>query len=119
MRTILINLFFLTSLVAGLLTSGCSVYKVSVQQGNVIEQEQLTKVKIGMTKKQVTFLMGNPLLTDPFHTGTMTEPERWDYLYSIKPGGEKTTRQVVTLFFENNILIKIDNSKQERQTLDD
>ena len=113
MRTILINLFFLTSFLAGLLSAGCSVYKVDVQQGNVIEQEQLAKLRVGMKKNQVTFLMGNPLLTDPFHA------DRWDYLYSMKPGGEQTTRQVVTLYFENDTLIRIDDSKLEKQVLED
>ena len=113
MRTILINLFFLTSLLAGLLSAGCSVYKVDVQQGNVIEQEQLDKLKVGMKKNQVTFLMGNPLLTDPFNAN------RWDYIYSMKPGGEKTTRQVVTLYFKGDTLVKIDDSKREKQILDD
>jgi len=117
MRTILINLFFLTGILGGtlggLLTTGCSVYKVDVQQGNVIELEQLAKLKVGMKKNQVTFLMGNPLLTDPFHA------DRWDYLYSMKPGGEKTTRQVVTLYFKNDTLIKIDDSKLEKQVLKD
>jgi len=109
MRTILINVIFLASL----LSTGCSVYKVDVQQGNVIELEQLAKLKVGMKKNQVTFLMGSPLLTDPFHAG------RWDYLYTMRPGGDDTTRQVLTLFFENDTLIKIDDSKLERLVLED
>lgn len=113
MRTILINLFFLTSFLAGLLSAGCSVYKVDVQQGNVIEQEQLDKLKVGMKKNQVTFLMGNPLLTDPFNAN------RWDYLYSMRPGGGETSRQLVTLYFENDTLIRIDDSKRAIQILED
>jgi len=107
MRTILINLLFLT----GLLTAGCSVYKVDIQQGNVIEVEQLAQVKVGMKKNQVTFLMGNPLLTDPFHSN------RWDYIYTFRPGGGKTTRQLVTMYFEGDTLVKLDVSKLEKQVI--
>ena len=107
MRTILINLVF----IATLLTAGCSIYKVDIQQGNVIEVEQLAKVKVGMKKNQVTFLMGNPLLTDPFHAN------RWDYIFTQKPGGKATTRQLVTMYFEDDVLVKIDVSKLEKQVV--
>lgn len=107
MRTILINLLFLTVLAFG----GCSVYKVDIRQGNVIDPEQLAKLKVGMKKRQVTFLMGNPLLTDPFHA------DRWDYIYTLRPGGDKMTRQLVTLYFDGDTLLNIDDSKLEVQDL--
>ncbi len=91
--------------------SGCSIYKVDVQQGNVIEPEQVAKLKVGMTKRQVYFLMGNPLLTDPFHK------DRWDYLYMLTPGGGKTSRQVLTLFFDGDSLARIDTSRLEKVVL--
>ena len=105
MRTILINLLFLTSL----LVTGCSVYKVDVQQGNVLDEEDLAKVKVGMKKKQVIFLIGNPLLTDPFHKN------RWDYVYSFKPGGGKTSSKILTLFFEGDTLVNLDDSNYKLQ----
>ena len=103
MRTILINLLFLTAL----LSAGCSVYKVDVQQGNVIDEEQLEKLKVGMNKNQVIFLLGTPLLKDPFHK------DRWDYVYSFRPGGGKTSSKFLTLFFEAETLVKIDDSDYE------
>lgn len=103
MRTILINLLFLIILPL----SGCSVYKVDVQQGNVLEQEQLEKLKVGMKKNQVIFLLGTPLLTDPFHKN------RWDYVYAFKPGGKKIASKSLTLFFDGETLVKIDDSNYQ------
>lgn len=105
MRTILINLLFLFSL----LIAGCSVYKVDVQQGNVIDEKEMSKLKVGMKKNQVIFLIGSPLLTDPFHQN------RWDYVYALTPGGGKTSSKVLTLLFEGETLVKIDDSNYNLQ----
>lgn len=91
--------------------AGCSVYKVDIRQGNVIEPAQVAKLQTGMTKRQVLFLLGNPLLTDPFHK------DRWDYIHTFKPGGGKTTRQALTLYFDGDTLSKIDKSRLETVTL--
>jgi outer membrane protein assembly factor BamE len=88
-----------------LTTAGCSIYKVDIQQGNVIDPDKLAQLKIGMNKNQVVFLIGNPLLTDPFHHN------RWDYIHAVKPGGEKVSRKVLTLYFDGDKLVKIDNSR--------
>lgn len=92
-----------------LLVAGCSVYKVDVQQGNVIDDEELAKLKVGMKKNQVIFLIGSPLLTDPFHKN------RWDYVYALTPGGGKTSSKVLTLLFEGDTLVNIDNSNYKFQ----
>ena len=104
MRKILI-----TSLMVFL--TACSVYKVDVQQGNVLETKQIEKLKVGMTRQQVLFIMGDPLLKDPFHK------HRWDYVYLHTPGGKKTTRQMLTLYFDDDRLSRIDNSALEKVTL--
>ena len=109
MRTILINLLF-TSLF--LLTS-CSLYRVDVRQGNELDDEQVTKLKVGMNKKQVTFLMGNPLLTDPFHK------DRWDYIHTFRKGYHKTKRSLLTLYFDGNKLVRIDDSQLAEKALKD
>ncbi|MGD8784328.1 MAG: outer membrane protein assembly factor BamE [Thioalkalispiraceae bacterium] len=108
MRTILIN-FLISGL---LLLGGCSIYKVDVQQGNVLDPERLAELKLGMNKNRVTLLIGTPLLIDPFH------PNRWDYVHAVKPGDGKLTSRVLTLYFENEKLVKIDDSryKTEKQT---
>ncbi|WP_372878026.1 outer membrane protein assembly factor BamE [Pseudomonas sp.] len=91
----------LTSLTfVGLLAlAGCSfpgVYKIDVQQGNVVTQDMIDQLRPGMTRSQVRFIMGNPLLTDTFHAN------RWDYLYSIQPGGGKRLQERVSVVFNDN-----------------
>lgn len=93
--------FLLTSLTfVGLLAlAGCSfpgVYKIDVQQGNVVTQDMIDQLRPGMTRSQVRFIMGNPLLTDTFHAN------RWDYLYSIQPGGGKRLQERVSVIFNGN-----------------
>lgn len=89
---------------AALLLAGCSVterltpYKVDVQQGNVVTQEMVAKLKPGMTKAQVRFILGTPLIVDAFHA------DRWDYVYRQQKGGTLTEQRTVTLFFEGDAL---------------
>ena len=58
------------------------VHKLDIQQGNVVTQEMVDKLKPGMTRAQVRFVLGTPLVTDTFHRN------RWDYFYSFKVGAE-------------------------------
>jgi outer membrane protein assembly factor BamE len=82
-----------------LLISACSkdkipgVYRIDIQQGNDVTQEMINKLKAGMNKSQVAFIMGTPLLIDTFH------PNRWDYLYSFHPGNGQREQRRLTLFF--------------------
>ena len=86
--------------VVGLLAlAGCSfpgVYKIDIQQGNVVTQDMINQLRPGMTRRQVRFIMGNALLTDTFH------PDRWDYLYSLQPGGGERQQERVSVFFNQN-----------------
>lgn len=81
--------------------SGC-LYKMDIHQGNVLDQEQVDKLQLGMNKNQVIGLLGSPQLVDPFHT------QRWDY-YSMSNVNNQNdkTEQVLTLVFEGNSLNKI------------
>ena len=85
---------------AGLVAlAGCSfpgVYKVDIQQGNVVTQDMIDQLRPGMTRQQVRFIMGNPLITDTFHA------DRWDYLYSIQPGGGQRLQERVSLVFDGS-----------------
>jgi len=97
---------FLNTILLALLSAGimaCSVYKIDVQQGNTLDPEQVEQLKLGMSTRQVLFVLGSPMLRDPFH------PNRWDYPFSIKPGGKKMFKQHLTLFFEDDKLVRIDN----------
>lgn len=75
------------------------VYKIGIPQGNIITQEMVDQLRPGMTKRQVIFVMGTPLVRDPFHQ------DRWDYIYSYQPGGGERGQERVTVFFENDLLV--------------
>ncbi len=78
------------------------VHKIDVPQGNVVEQDQINQLRPGMTRQQVRFLMGTPMLVDSFHAN------RWDYLYRFKPGyGEIKTQQASLYFNEQGKLVNI------------
>ncbi|MER2299378.1 outer membrane protein assembly factor BamE [Pseudomonas promysalinigenes] len=85
---------------AGLLAlAGCSfpgVYKIDIQQGNVVTQDMIDQLRPGMTRRQVRFIMGNPLLQDTFNTN------RWDYLYSLQPGGGQRQQERMSIFFNDS-----------------
>lgn len=76
--------------------TGCSfpgVYKVDIQQGNIVSQDMVDMLEPGMTRSQSRFVMGTPMITDTFH------PERWDYVYTIQPGGGSRLQERQTLKF--------------------
>ncbi len=79
-------------------------HKIDIQQGNRIKQKDLDKIKIGMTRKQVTFVLGTPLLRDSFHQN------RWDYIFHMKPGKGEIQQSRVSLLFKDDTLISIDDS---------
>ncbi|MDW7665044.1 MAG: outer membrane protein assembly factor BamE [Nitrosomonadaceae bacterium] len=98
----LAKLFTLLSL---LLLAGCSsvpslLYRIDVQQGNFITQEIVDKLNLGMTKSQVRFVLGSALISDPFHDN------RWDYVYRLVQDGKLTEQRRLTVFFENDKLIR-------------
>jgi outer membrane protein assembly factor BamE len=86
--------------VLALSTSGC-IYKLDVQQGNVVTQESASKLKKGMTKSEVRQLLGTPLLMDPFHGN------RWDYFFSTEVRGKLVERNKLSVFFENDKLVSL------------
>jgi outer membrane protein assembly factor BamE len=75
------------------------VYKIAIPQGNVITQDMVDLLRPGMTKRQVSFVMGTPLIRDPFHQ------DRWDFIYSFQPGGGERGQERITVFFADDALI--------------
>lgn len=89
-------------LLATLTMSGGCVYRLNIAQGNLVEQEDLDQVEIGMTRNQVRFLLGTPMIDDPFHQ------DRWDYVYFLKIGREDATfKRWVSVVFEDNVVSEI------------
>jgi outer membrane protein assembly factor BamE len=78
------------------------IYPPDVQQGNFITQEMVAQLKNGMTKDQVRFLLGTPLLIDNFHQN------RWDYPFRLKNGDGQLTASRVVVFFENDKVAKFE-----------
>jgi outer membrane protein assembly factor BamE len=77
------------------------VYRLKVDQGNIITQEMVDQLELGMSRSQVEYVMGTPLIRDTF------SPDRWDYLYVVNKGSEREERHELTAFFENDRLVKI------------
>ena len=83
------------------ISSGC-VYRASIAQGNLIKEEDLAQLEVGMTKNQVRFLLGTPMIDDPFSR------ERWDYVYYLKLGRDQAQfRRWVSVFFEDGLVSEI------------
>jgi len=94
---------FIVLLAVLTLNTGCKlIYKQNVQQGNAHEQDDLDQVELGMSKKQVSYLLGTPAIHDPFHQ------DRWDYISMLSRRGNEPVRRLVTLTFENDLLIATD-----------
>lgn len=96
------SLLAITILTASLALSGCGVlkfpdvYKIDVQQGNIINQEMVDQLKPGMTQRQVRFVMGNPIIQDTF------QPERWDYYYEMNKANGEQTKERMTVYFSDD-----------------
>jgi len=94
---IFICVFILLGCESKLLT----VYKIDIQQGNALETEAVNKIQLGMSKEQVRFVLGTPIIKDVFH------PDRWDYIYHFTPGYGEQQRRQLTLFFDRDEVIDI------------
>jgi outer membrane protein assembly factor BamE len=91
---------------ACLIASGC-VYQPDIQQGNFLDQEKVEQVAVGMTRSQVEFLLGTPMISDPFHQ------QRWDYPYYLRRGrSDNIQRRWLVVHFENDrvSLVELDRT---------
>ena len=103
----------LLGLGASVLFSAC-VYRINIQQGNFLDQAAVEQVKPGMTRSQVRYLLGTPMVADPFNK------ERWDYIYYLKKG---RTRHVdsrrVTVYFDGEKVARLDKPTAEEAARQD
>lgn len=81
------------------------VYRMTVQQGNIVSEEMIDQLQFGMTKSQVQYLLGTPMLADMFHTN------RWDYTYTVRRGHQPMEVKPLTVWFENDQLVRIDGAQ--------
>jgi outer membrane protein assembly factor BamE len=83
--------------------AGCGlVDKVDVQQGNLFDKATVESLRPGMSKRQVLLVMGSPAVVSPF------DQDRWDYVSSIRRGRNTMESKDLTLYFENESLVRID-----------
>src|SRR5262245_10859588 len=96
-----------------LLLAGCSSrpqvllptfkpYKMDIQQGNFVTQDMVAKLQPGMTRSQVRFALGTPLVVDPFRA------DRWDYVYMYQKAGVVTEHRKVIVVFKDDKLVRIE-----------
>ena len=81
---------------------GLSTHRIDIQQGNVVTQEMIDKLKPGMTRQQVRFVMGTPPIVDPFHK------DRWDYVYYLNRSGKVVEHRRLILMFDGEILKRVE-----------
>lgn len=96
-RSMLKHLTFV-AFIASMNLTGC-VYRVDVEQGNIVTQEMIDQLRPNMNKRQVRYVMGSPLVVDVFHQN------RWDYVYSFQPGGGIRQQKRISLIFQDQLLM--------------
>jgi outer membrane protein assembly factor BamE len=109
----------ITALASFALLGGCGnfgsmdfpgVYKISIPQGNIITQDMVDQLRPGMTKRQVIFVMGTPLVRDPYHQ------DRWDYVYNFQPGGGERGQERLSVVFEDDQLVSLSGDFEPTHT---
>ena len=95
------------------LSSGC-VYRINIQQGNFLDQAAVNTVKEGMTRSQVRYLLGTPMVADSF------DHERWDYIYYFKKGRSRhVDSRRVTVYFDGDKVARLDKPTDEEAAAQD
>src|SRR5688572_9705409 len=90
------------ALLLALATTGC-VYRMDIQQGNLLDAEQVDQVEVGMTRSQVRFLLGTPMVIDSF------DADRWDYVYSLRRGrSREVTRRHLVVWFDGDKVARVE-----------
>jgi outer membrane protein assembly factor BamE len=90
-------------LLAAALASGC-VYSPNIKQGNYVTQKKIDQLKVGMSREQVQFLFGTPMVNDPFHKN------RWDFVYFLTPhDGSEPQRKHIVVYFSGDKVSRIEH----------
>jgi outer membrane protein assembly factor BamE len=86
---------------APVITSVLKPYRIDVRQGNFVTQDMVAQLKPGLSREQVRFILGSPLVADMFHA------DRWDYVYTFKHGHSEAQQRTLTVFFQDNKLTRV------------
>ena len=96
---------YCTLLTVALLALGSSacIYRIDIQQGNLLEESAIEQAAVGMTKNQIIFLLGTPMVTDTFHE------DRWDYTYYLRRGrSREVERRWLIVYFDGDVVSRIE-----------
>lgn len=89
-------------LVASSGLGGCGIYKINVQQGNFLDDDKIAELKVGMTRRQVEYLLGSPTIKDSFHAN------RWDYVFYFRNGrNDKVTKRNLVVIFDGDTVAEL------------
>ena len=103
------------AILASSLLAGCSIdsvvgvvdpYRIDVRQGNYVDQDMVSQLKRGMSREQVRFVLGSPLVVDMFRK------DRWDYVYRFKPGSGQPEQRLISVFFVDDRLDHVEGDVQ-------
>ncbi|MDI3514257.1 MAG: outer membrane protein assembly factor BamE [Rhodocyclaceae bacterium] len=103
--------YLAAALVASGLVAGCSFdsvvgvvdpYRIDIRQGNYVDQEMLSQLRRGMTRDQVRYVLGSPLVVGMFRK------DRWDYVYRFRPGSGEAQQRVISLYFAGDALDRVE-----------
>ena len=95
--------FRVLSIVLTALVLTACVYRIDIQQGNLLDDEDVVQVEVGMTRSQVQFLLGTPMVADSFHR------DRWDYAYYFRRGRSRDlVQRWVIVYFDNDRVSRVD-----------
>ena len=100
-RLLCVNAALVCSLGLALVLTGC-VYRLDVQQGNLLDETDIQSITPGMTRSQVRYLLGTPVAVDPFRT------DRWDYMYYLRPGkSRKASQRWLIVWFDGDAVREV------------
>ena len=93
----------------------CSLYRVAVQQGNIITQEMVDRLRPGMSHEQVAYILGEPVVRNPF------DEDQWDYVYTLRVPGRLEDQRKLSLVFTDGALSRLEgdfkpNREEEAKT---
>jgi outer membrane protein assembly factor BamE len=93
------------------LTGTACVYRIDVQQGNLLDDDDVMQIEVGMTRSQVQFLLGTPMVADSFHR------DRWDYAYYLRRGrSPDITQRWLVVYFDSDRVSKVERALELQPT---
>lgn len=102
MRKLILMMLLLAGCQSVPMLPGLTPHKIDIQQGNYVTQDMVDKLKPGMSRSQVRFGLGTPLVVDPFHDN------RWDYVYVLQKKGRIVEQRRIVVIFQEDKLLRIE-----------